>query len=250
MGKTLAALLELQSKERQIAQIRGRLRTRRNAVTAQQKQIDQLHSDWDAFHEKSVSRRIDSDRLELDLKSREEQVSKLRASLNNAKTNKEYAAILTQINTLKADNSKLEEEILKILQETDSVKTDADGIRQEIQSQEKQLEETRQSAQEEIDRLSGMLEHLQAERREAAKAVPPEALAVFDRIAGNYDGDAMAPIQVHGNKPPHTYVCGGCYMSLNAEHANALRVKDEIRTCDNCGRILYLPSEKQQASVQ
>jgi predicted nucleic acid-binding Zn-ribbon protein len=29
-------------------------------------------------------------------------------------------------------------------------------------------------------------------------------------------------------------------MTLNAEHANALRVRDEIRKCDNCGRILYL----------
>jgi predicted nucleic acid-binding Zn-ribbon protein len=29
-------------------------------------------------------------------------------------------------------------------------------------------------------------------------------------------------------------------MSLSAEHANALRVRDEIRTCNNCGRILYM----------
>jgi predicted nucleic acid-binding Zn-ribbon protein len=29
-------------------------------------------------------------------------------------------------------------------------------------------------------------------------------------------------------------------MNLNAEHANALRVHDELRTCDSCGRILYI----------
>ncbi len=32
-------------------------------------------------------------------------------------------------------------------------------------------------------------------------------------------------------------------MSLNAEHANALRTRDEIRTCDICGRILYLAND-------
>jgi predicted nucleic acid-binding Zn-ribbon protein len=56
----------------------------------------------------------------------------------------------------------------------------------------------------------------------------------------------MAKIEFHGKKPPYEYVCGGCYMSLTAEHANALRTRDELRFCDNCGRILYLEEEKQQ----
>ena len=33
-------------------------------------------------------------------------------------------------------------------------------------------------------------------------------------------------------------------MSLNAEHANALSSRDEIRNCDNCGRILYLVEQE------
>ena len=59
----------------------------------------------------------------------------------------------------------------------------------------------------------------------------------------------MAPIEIEGTKPPHSYVCGGCFMSLNAEHANALRSRDEVRTCDSCGRILYL-EVKQEAQSQ
>ena len=39
-------------------------------------------------------------------------------------------------------------------------------------------------------------------------------------------------------------------MSLNAEHANALRVRDEIRTCDNCKRILYLEPEAEKARTR
>ena len=95
-----------------------------------------------------------------------------------------------------------------------------------------------------------MLEDLNAKRAEAAKDVPAPALAVFDRIAGNYDGDAMAAIEIQGAKPPHEYICGGCYMSLNAEHVNALRTRDEIRTCDNCGRILYLEPQADEAAAQ
>jgi predicted nucleic acid-binding Zn-ribbon protein len=250
MGTMLSALQNLQAIERQLADVRGRLRTRKNAVAAQQKKIDQFRHDWETLNQKSMTRRQDADRFDLDLKTKEEQVSKLRTALNGAKTNKEYAAILTQINTYKADNAKLEEEVLKIMQEVDTLKAEAGKIHVHVEEEENRLSGVQSNSGEEIERLTKMFDELSARRAEAAKAVPAEVLVIFERIAGNYEGDAMAVVETHGKKPPFDYVCGGCYMSLNAEHANALRVRDEIRRCDNCGRILYLEpqQDRQQAT--
>jgi uncharacterized protein len=248
MAKMLAALLQVQSIERQLAHVRGRLRVRRNAVASQQRKIDQFAADWKVLHDKGVNRRKDADRLELDLRQRETEVSKYRAALNTSKSNKDYSAILTQINTLKADNSKLEEQVLKIMQEVDLLKADADKVQQQMQAEQAKLAEIEKSSGEEVKRLTVMLEDLTGKRAEAAKSVSQEYLNAFDRIAGNYEGDAMAAIEVHGKRPPFEYVCGGCFMSLNAEHVNALRTRDEIRTCDNCGRILYLEAEPQKSA--
>ena len=44
-----------------------------------------------------------------------EQITSLGTSLNNIKTNKEYAAARIQLNTTKADNSKLEIQSLELL---------------------------------------------------------------------------------------------------------------------------------------
>ncbi|MCJ7543231.1 MAG: C4-type zinc ribbon domain-containing protein, partial [Phycisphaerae bacterium] len=211
---------------------------------------DQLAANHTALHGKYLSRRKDGDRAALDLKTREEQVARLRMSLNAAKTNKEYAAVLTQINTLKADNAKLEEEALRILQDTDTIKAQADEVAKQSESEKARLAEVQRTSAEEVTRLTAMLEELKAKRNEAAHEVPAQALAVFNRIGGNYDGDAMAAIEIQGQKPPHEYICGGCYMSLTAEHVNALRTKDEIRTCDNCGRILYLEPQANGATAQ
>ena len=244
MAKMLEALLRLQSVETQLSTVRGRLRGRKNAVLAQQAKLDQLAANHTALHGKYLSRRKDGDRAALDLKTREEQVARLRMSLNAAKTNKEYAAVLTQINTLKADNAKLEEEALRILQDADTIKAQTDEVAKQSESEKARLAEVQRTSTEEVTRLTAMLEELKAKRNEAAHEVPAQALAVFNRIGGNYDGDAMAAIETQGQKPPHEFICGGCYMSLTAEHVNALRTKDEIRTCDNCGRILYLPTEQ------
>ena len=239
MPTVLESLLEVQSVEQRLAHVRRRLRARKNAVTAQTERIEELQGEWKALHERSLLRRASADRYELDLKDKEAQVAKLRTALNTAKTNKEYAAILTQINTFKADNARVEEDALRIMQEVDAINAQADEIQVRIAGEEGRLEEIRKTSQEEIDKLNGMLENLTAQRVEAARAVPEKTLAVFDRIAESYEGEGMAPVEIQGRKPPHTYVCGGCFMALNAEHANALKVRDEIRTCDNCGRILY-----------
>ena len=243
MSTVLESLLVVQSVEQRLAHVRRRLRARKNAVKSQAKRIEGFQEEWKALHERSLLRRASADRYDLDLKDKEAQVAKLRTSLNTAKTNKEYASILTQINTYKADNARVEEDALRIMQDVDAINAEAAEVQAKIAEEERRLEEIGKTSQEEVDKLEGMLEQLTAQRIEAARAVPQKTLSIFDRIAESYDGEGMAPVEIHGRKPPHTYVCGGCFMTLNAEHANALMVRDEVRTCDNCGRILYFADQ-------
>lgn len=243
MGHMLAALLSLQKIESKLAQVRSRLRTRERAVKVQQSKINQLCRQWQELHDRHLAKRSHADELALIVQERDEQVAKLRTTLNTAKTNKEYAAILTQINTTKADNSRVEEDALTAMQQAEEIKAEAETLKQQIDSETQVLSEVERTSQAEIARLQEMLDELQANRDHAAKEVPAESLAAFNRIAGNYDGEAMAVIEVHGKKPPFDYTCGGCFMGLNAEHVNALRKYDQVRTCDNCGRILYLDME-------
>jgi uncharacterized protein len=240
MGALLADLLKLQKIERKLSQVRSRLRIRQAAVNAQQHKIDEIQSQVEAIEQQGLDRKKQADAHEVTLKQSDEKVSKLRTDLHGAKTNKEYSALLTQINTIKADNAKLEEETLKLMQEIEMLKGQSEEISQGMENERKRLEEVKSSSQEEIDRLTKMKDDLEAQRHQAAEGIDEDSLAVFDRIASSYDGEAMAPIERHGKKPPYTYVCGGCYMGLTPEHANALGVRDEIRTCNNCGRILYL----------
>ncbi|MFW6061538.1 MAG: zinc ribbon domain-containing protein [Planctomycetota bacterium] len=240
MVTKLGALLNLQSIEHQIAKVRQRLNARRRAVKAQEKRIAEVQEQLEQLQETIQQKRRSSDEYDLDLQSREEKVAKLRSQLQTAKTNKEYAALLTEINTLKADNAKIEEESLKFLSAIDELNSRADELKQKLAEENQKLAEIQASTQEEIDRLNGMMEQLQAKRAEATKELDDDTLAQFERVAENFQGEAMVPIEVHGRKAPYTYICGGCFMSLSPEHANALRTHDEIRQCDSCGRILYM----------
>lgn len=240
MGPILSALVRLQKIEIDLSQLRRRIRTRQNSITSQETRIEKHREESDALKRTSLEHRKQADGFELDLRESEDRIAKLRVVLNAAKTNKEYASVLTEINTHKADNAKLEEQGLKILAEVDGINSQADAIANLITEDEKRLEEIKASSAEEITRLESMLTELLGQRSEAAQAVPPKALSLFERIAQQYDSEALAEVEVSGPKPPHSYTCGGCFMGLNAEHANALGSRDEIRQCDNCKRILYM----------
>jgi len=243
MGQMLAAMLKLQSMERQLAQVRRRLKSRLNAVAMQQRKIDQRRSEWQILHDSTMAQRARSDSLGVDMAAKDERVARLRTSLNTAKTNKEYAAILTEMNTFKADNAKIEEDALTVLQQIEQLEGEAKKIEDDIAVEDQRLTEVQAKSQGEVDRLNAMIADLTAKRDTAAQDVKPETLTAFNRVAEQYDGEAMAEIEIQGRKPPFSYVCGGCYMTLNAEHANALRTRDEIRTCDNCGRVLYIADD-------
>lgn len=244
MGPILSALVSLQKIELDLSQLRRRRRSRAGAVTAQEARIQKHRKEHESVRQQGLEHRMQADGLELQLRETEEHLDKLRVVLNTAKTNKEYATVLTQINTEKADNTKVESDALKILAEVDTVKKQAEAIEATIVGEEEQLTKIQNSCAQEINKLDGMIDELSVKHDKAAKELSPDTLALFERLARQYDGEAMAPVEQAGRKPPFSYTCGGCYMSLNAEHANALRTRDEIRQCDNCQRLLYMDKSK------
>ncbi len=248
MGALIEGLQTLQKIEKRLADVRNRLGTRKRAVDRQQARIDEMQEQVEEVRQRTLSLRKEADSQELTVKQKEEEVNKLRGALNTARSNKEYASILTEINTRKADNQKLEETALKLMEEIEQLQAKSQEMKAQVELETQRLEQLKEKNASEIQRLSKMLDQLQAERDQAAAEIDEKTLAVFDRIASNYDGEAMAPIEVHGRKPPYSYICGGCFMGLTPEHANALATRDEIRTCDNCGRILYVDESSRQAT--
>ena len=108
MGPVLNGLTKLQSVENRLRAAKAKLARCRRNVIIQENQVRSFQNALEAKQEEIQLTKVQSDRLELELKTKDEIIARLRASLNIAKTNKEYAAVLTQLNTSKADNSKIE----------------------------------------------------------------------------------------------------------------------------------------------
>lgn len=243
MGPIINGLIKLQRVENRLRAAKTKLARCRRGVLFQENQLRTLQNGLEAKQEEIKQTKLQASRLEMDLKERDEQISKLRNHLNLARTNKEYSALLTELNTAKADDSKIEAQVLELMKNVEADETACEEIKSQIETQRGKVDEVRKESEAKAAEIEKDIEEVQAEWDVAAKDIPAESLQIFNRVAETYDGEAMAEVeQVDENA--QSYSCGGCFMGIPAEIVNVLSGKDEIIRCSNCTRILYLKKEE------
>ncbi len=238
MGATIEALHRLQEIELQLAEVQRRITRKVRACTRQEQALAELDAEIAEHQAQLRASQIDADQQELDAKVREEEIAKLRVALNASKNNKEYSAVLTQLNTFKADNSKVEDRVLSLLNEIDQKKKDIAAVQEQRAKETTKLEGYQAKVRETEDKAKDRLTSLRAERDEAAEAVPPQALELFSRVAAKHDGEAMASV-IRTHPKRQEYACDACNMSITIEQVNTILSRDEAVICSVCGHILY-----------
>ena len=239
MGPTLEALHRLQQIEAKILTIQGGLDRKQRAIRLQQRRVTQIQEQIATEELQIRSQQVDIAGAELGVRAREEHIAKLRQQLNTVKTNKEYSAILTQLNVDKADHGKLEESALVRMTRLDDRKEQLDGMRAEHAETAEKVEALRKIHQAAENENADSLRELRAEEKRAEADVPPTALVTFQRVSERTDGEALATV-IQPNRRRSEYICGGCNMSITTEQVNALLTRDDLQICNSCGRILIV----------
>ena len=239
MGAVLDALVKLQSVENSLRAAKTKLARCRRNVIIKENELRTFQNSLQAKQEEIQLTKIQADRLELELKSTEQTLTKYRAALNVAKSNKEYAAILTELNTTKADSSKVESQVLELMKNIDADQAQCDRIKQQIEQAKNELAKIRKQTEEQAEKYEDEIAQIEHQWQQAAHDVPASALETFKRVAETYDGEGLAEIEIPDNRS-EIYTCGGCFMTLTTETANTLMSRDEILRCPNCTRILYI----------
>lgn len=178
--------------------------------------------------------------LEQQAREIDQRIESLRERMNSVRSNKEYSALLVEVNTLKQDKSKLEDQTLEQMSEVDTLKQRLAEVEQKVEEQQKLVDQAAREAEQALGEVGEKLEDATGQRDAAAAEVPEEARQLFERLVEMHDGEALAQVD-EVDRRRMEYNCGGCFMSLPIERINSVMSKpDEPTTCPTCGRILYL----------
>ncbi|MCF7958450.1 MAG: hypothetical protein K9M57_08385 [Phycisphaerae bacterium] len=249
MGPILSSLIDLQLVEYEVRKTKERLKKSKRAILKKEHSIKQHEGALNAKKEEIKLSKVQYDTLDVDIKSDEANLAKLRVGLNAAKSNKEYSAVLTQINTNKADMSKLEDRALGLMTQIDNDETVIKELEETIASEKEELlaiqTETDVLEEDIIAELGSKEERYQS----ALEKVNSKYRDMFVRLAERYDGEVLAEVAHVNGKRHSEQSCGGCFMSVPLEAVNALMTRDDVLTCPNCGRFLVMEMKSSTQNV-
>ncbi|MHC4219311.1 MAG: zinc ribbon domain-containing protein [Planctomycetota bacterium] len=233
--------------EAQVRGLRGRLDSAQRYLTAQTRHADALEAqrlELEARH-RQLQAKIGN--LEGETAALDERLEKLRNELNAATTNKQYGAVLSELNVAKTGRSELEDRILQEMERVDENKEQRETVAAEIDERLKVKAVAEEKLQQRHDEVGQRLAELEAERDMAASSVPGKELRIFNELADAYDGEAMSSIE-EIDRRHREYACGTCRMHIPFQAVSALlSSSDTLVTCTACGRIMYLQEETRGA---
>lgn len=166
-----------------------------------------------------------------DLQAGQQKIEKLRFRTSEIKTNKEYQALLKEIEAAQEENRKIEDEILTLMEKIEAASREAADATKMAAEEEAALNEAKRRHEELAAALDRELKEIEQRREDIASRIPSTVLLKYNRLAA---GAAGLAVVVAKNES-----CTGCHMSIPPQVYVNVKKNDSIITCPHCGRILY-----------
>ncbi len=233
-------LYDLFLADKHLRGLRGRLDAAKRRLNTQKTRLQQFEQQKREIEGQHRQAQVAAAGLEHQARDVDQKTQRLREQMNSIRNNKEYSALLVEVNTLKIDKGKLEEQALEQMERVDRFKGELDAITAKVADQQKLVSVAADEVTAAERDLGDELAEIQAKRDAAASQLPPDLLEVYERAAQAHEEEAMAEV-IEESRRHMEFSCGGCFMSIPVELLNALLSgTDRPVICSNCGRILYV----------
>ncbi|MGB4704598.1 MAG: C4-type zinc ribbon domain-containing protein [Candidatus Saccharicenans sp.] len=177
--------------------------------------------------------------LEAEVKDLKAQVSKFKKQLNEVKNNKEYTALLKEIQEAQDKIDRLEEEIIKELLAADEIEEEIRQATLNQKNEEQHLRQEIEALQQRKLRLEQEKSLLLKQKEELLPTIPREQLQLYLSIARKRGGIAISRVTDE--------FCSMCQVRIRPQMLNEIRDRSKIHLCESCGRILYFDHSEESA---
>jgi hypothetical protein len=120
MGPTNVSLVKLFRADQALRDAQERLDAATKNVRVQERRVNDLAEKLKASQAKHKELQVKSGNLDLDLRSRDAHIEKLRTQQQTAHNNKEYQTFLVEINTQKVEKAKVEEQAMALMEQVET----------------------------------------------------------------------------------------------------------------------------------
>jgi predicted nucleic acid-binding Zn-ribbon protein len=239
-------LLRVFRVDQQINGLQTRLRVAERFLGEQVGQLEQIGSQRDSIAAQIKQSTAEAADAEGEAALLDGKIAELRERMNTANTNKEYKALLSEMNTYKERKGEFETKAVELLEKLEELKAREAELAGAASEREQVRGVAADDRSQRENEIREKLEALRAERETLVTDVPASILGTYTELVERLEEDAMAPIEVQDRKR-HEFTCGACMMSLPVESMSALLSHGSLTLCVSCGCILYLDESTRES---
>lgn len=224
-------IIDLQKIDTEIARINNRKKWLPKELARLEEAFLRVRADFEK--EQGVLEELNRTHKEKEEKLRRgfENLKKARDRLSEVKTNKEYQAMLKEIESTETKNGTIEDEILIIMDKLDQA-------RKEVKAKEKELDECRRDYETKKRKIEQELKALDSEvaifiekDSQLKGQITPAMLKKYETIKNRSQGIAVVAAWKE--------TCLGCHMNIPPQLYIELQKSVDIQYCPHCNRIIY-----------
>ena len=200
-----------------IEEIENRFRERNAEYVA----IRERH---DALDQDKRMRSAELDQLELNRK-------KFMDDLMQVKSQREYAAMLKEIDSVKAQISDHEEAILTDMEEIEKLSEELTTHEEHINKEREAVGTERADVESEAEAARLEVETGREERNAVQVELPRDVIAAIGRLERSRHGIFLAKAE--------NATCQSCFVRIRPQVFQEIKLATVVHSCDNCRRFLY-----------
>lgn len=200
--------------------------------------VQELQSQEEKLVEEIEIGKLRNKEIQLDLNKTEHRVAeetgkivKLKDQLFKVSTNRQYDALMSEIDHMKAQLDKDETTDLELMEEKEKLDEQVKSQEDNLGSLTKDLSERRDKLEQMIDESAEQKTQLEAQRSELANTFDKDIIKRYNTVRIARKGEAVVAIQGRG--------CGGCGANVPPQKLAEIKLKTNLLTCDECSRFLY-----------
>lgn len=201
-----------------IARLDDELNQFERTITDEESNIDELKK---RYREYESDAQINSSR-----------VNKIQAKLRSVKTNKEYQALLKEIEDGEAKNSDIEDRMLECLDRIDEAEKTITAKKEEFAELAERIKAEKEDIHKEAEQDRQELADLDLETKAIYNSLETDLLEKYNMVKVQQSG-GLVVVSVKDA------ICSGCNMNIPPQMYNELQRRDDLKFCPNCQRIIY-----------
>ena len=237
MNVQLQKLIDLQALDQEISEFEGGLAAIPNQIKAATAEMAAVTKEIEDAREVIASMQKSRKQLEADVQTENDHMAKTKTKLPLVKTNKEYTAILAEIESIKEKVSSLEDKELEIMESLEVKEAEIPAIEARFKEEEINFKEYKAKKEAEGERTKKELEDARAKRQGLIESVDPKLMHTYAKVLKHRDGVAVVRLQEN--------VCQGCFQSILPQLVIDVKVGEEIVQCQHCACFLYWVEESE-----